>query len=154
VAEIWALATSHRDAIHPAPLEASRERVGEALGEPGSFVLVAEAGGEVVAFALVHRERGASERAAELRFLATDPARWGAGAATALLTALPSVLTEAGYERACLTVYAPNPRARSLYEHLGWIHDGAPARRSKRTGKLKLRYTLGLSRGHGGAPDP
>jgi GNAT superfamily N-acetyltransferase len=144
VAEIWALATSTRDAIDPAPLEASRERIDEALAEPGSFVLVAEAGGEVIAFALVHRERGASQHDAELRFLGTHPAHWGAGAATKLLESLPGVLREAGYERACLTVYAPNPRARGLYEHLGWIHDGAPPRPSRRTGKLKLRYTLDL----------
>jgi len=144
VAEIWALATSTRDAIEPAPLEASRQRIDEALAEPGSFVLVAEGAGSVIAFALVHRERGATERDAELRFLATDPAHWGAGAATQLLETLPAVLRQAGYERACLTVYAPNPRARSLYEHLGWLHDGAPPRPSKRTGKLKLRYTLDL----------
>ena len=149
VAEIWALATSTRDAIDPAPLEASRERIDDALAEPGSFVLVAEAGDDVIGFALVHRERGASGRDAELRFLATDPAHWGAGAATALLEALPSVLREAGYERACLTVYAPNPRARSLYEHMGWAHDGTPPRPSKRTGKMKLRYTLRLSPGMG-----
>jgi hypothetical protein len=64
------------------------------------------------------------------------------------------VLRQAGYERACLTVYVPNPRARSLYEHLGWDHDGGPARPSKRTGKLKLRYTLDLSGDHGSARDP
>ncbi|HET8673263.1 MAG TPA: GNAT family N-acetyltransferase [Thermoleophilaceae bacterium] len=144
VAEIWALATSTRDAIDPAPLEVSRERIDEALAEPGSFVLVAERAGDVIAFALVHRERGAGERAAELRFLATDPAQWSAGAATELLEALPGVLREAGYERVCLTVYAPNPRARSLYEHMGWARDGTPPRSSKRTGKLKLRYRLSL----------
>jgi len=148
VAEIWALATGARDAIDPSPLEASRERIDEALGEPGSLVLVAAPGDEVIAFALVHRERGAGDRDAELRFIATDPTHWGVGAATALLEALPGALRQAGYERACLTVYAPNPRARRLYEHLGWTHDGAPPRRSTRTGKMKLRYTLDLSQTH------
>jgi len=148
VAEIWALATSTRDAIEPVPLEASRERIDEALAEPGSFVLVATLGDEVIAFALVHRERGARDREAELRFLATDPRHWSAGAATALLVTLPGELRQAGYQRACLTVYAPNPRARSLYEYLGWTRDGAPPRRSTRTGKMKLRYTLDLLHTH------
>jgi GNAT superfamily N-acetyltransferase len=54
-----------------------------------------------------------------------DPAYWRQGVGSALMAVALERLTDAGYLEAVLWVLAENPRARTFYEHNGWVGDGA-----------------------------
>ncbi len=61
---------------------------------------------------------------ADVVTLAVNPARWGQGTGTALLTALVDEARKRGYEEVLLEVREDNPRARRLYLRHGFTEVG------------------------------
>ena len=91
-------------------------------------LLVAVVGDEVVGFTGFGPVLDAdSERPTTGQLYGIDvrPDRWGRGVGRALLAAAHSGLAERGHDSALLWVLPGNQRARSVYEHYGWRHDGA-----------------------------
>jgi RimJ/RimL family protein N-acetyltransferase len=52
------------------------------------------------------------------------PDLWGCGVGGALLAAVHAGLADHGYRTAVLWVLPGNRRARAVYKHYGWRHDG------------------------------
>ena len=61
---------------------------------------------------------------ADVVTLAVDPAHWGQGTGTALLSALVDVAGGRGYTEVVLEVRKDNPRARRLYLRHGFTEIG------------------------------
>lgn len=141
-AEIWAAATAARDGEQPAPGDARTARavIGAVLAAQGTLLLALDQSRRALGFATL-QPVPQQEACAELRYLAVRPELWGQGAGRALMRTLPMWLRELGFERAWLTVYADNARARSLYELAGWRATGETLRHD-RTGKPMVRYEL------------
>nr|WP_281413154.1 GNAT family N-acetyltransferase [Marivibrio halodurans] len=55
-------------------------------------------------------------------------AHWGRGLARALMRRIEAAARAAGHRRLELSVFAPNMRARRLYEGLGYDHEGIKRR--------------------------
>jgi ribosomal protein S18 acetylase RimI-like enzyme len=89
-------------------------------------VLVAEADGEVVGYGKIEHptELPASAHVWHVTGLAVDPSFEGHGAGRALMEALIELARERGGRRMTLRVFAPNERARRLYERLGFEVEG------------------------------
>jgi ribosomal protein S18 acetylase RimI-like enzyme len=79
-------------------------------------VIVADEGGEVAGFVMLHGDEVEQVYVAE-RFR-------GQGIADALLGDAERRIREAGFERAWLAVVAGNARARRFYERSGWVDEG------------------------------
>ncbi len=90
------------------------------LAVPGTVSLGRFEDGQLIAIALFQ----ASGEEADLLTVATDPARRGKGAASALLTCLISTLPARGVQRLTLDVAEDNAAARGLYARLGFTEDG------------------------------
>jgi GNAT superfamily N-acetyltransferase len=93
----------------------------------GHAAWVAEAGGEVVAFAdvLPSRDDDADEVTGEVLMIYARPDAWGSGAGRELMAAAVAGLREAGFRSATLWVLDSNARARRFYERAGFAPDGA-----------------------------
>ena len=65
---------------------------------------------------------------ADVLTIAVNPARWGEGTGSALLTALLGEAGERGCDEVLLEVRADNPRARQLYLRHGFAEIGDAAR--------------------------
>lgn len=89
-------------------------------------VVVAELDGRVVGYAKMRHptELPASEHVWECNGLAVDPECEGRGAGRALIEALIARARERGGLKFTLRVFAPNARARRLYEALGFQTEG------------------------------
>jgi ribosomal protein S18 acetylase RimI-like enzyme len=89
-------------------------------------VLVAEADGRVVGYGKIEHptELPASDHVWYVAGLAVDPGFEGRGAGRALMEALMDLARERGGTRMTLRVFAPNDRARRLYEGLGFEVEG------------------------------
>ena len=89
-------------------------------------VLVAELKGRVVGYGKAEyaTELPASRHVFHVNGLAVDPASEGNGAGRALMEALIERARERGCTRMTLRVFAPNERARRLYERLGFEVEG------------------------------
>ena len=83
--------------------------------------LVAEDGGTLIGYAGMMFTGGTQS---DVVTLAVNPARWGEGTGTALLTALIDEADERGYEEVLLEVREDNPRARRLYLRHGFTEIG------------------------------
>jgi ribosomal protein S18 acetylase RimI-like enzyme len=95
------------------------------LGEPGSFLLIAEDDGAAVGYALVtfHDQDDShttGERFAELQSLAVAPARRGAGLGTSLLHEVYRQVRARGAEEMVIGVLATNADALRLYQREGF----------------------------------
>ncbi len=93
------------------------------FAQPASrrLYLVAVGAGALVGYAGMMFTGGSQ---ADVVTLAVDPARWGAGTGTALLTALVDEAGKRGYEEVLLEVREDNPRARQLYLRHGFTEVG------------------------------
>jgi ribosomal protein S18 acetylase RimI-like enzyme len=89
-------------------------------------VLVAELDGRVVGYGKIDHptELPASAHVWYVSGLAVDPEFEGRGAGRALMEALIALSRERGGLRMTLRVFAPNERARRLYERLGFETEG------------------------------
>jgi [ribosomal protein S18]-alanine N-acetyltransferase len=83
--------------------------------------LVAEEGKELVGYAGMMFTGGSQ---ADVVTLAVNPAHWGQGTGTALLTALVDEAEKRGYAEVLLEVREDNPRARQLYLRHGFTEVG------------------------------
>jgi [ribosomal protein S18]-alanine N-acetyltransferase len=83
--------------------------------------LVAEDGNALIGYAGMMFASGSQ---ADVVTLAVNPARWGEGIGTALLTALVDEAEKRGYEEVLLEVREDNPRARRLYLRHGFAEIG------------------------------
>jgi ribosomal-protein-alanine N-acetyltransferase len=83
--------------------------------------LVAEAASTLIGYAGMMFTGGSQ---ADVVTLAVNPARWGQGTGTALLTALVDEAGKRGYEEVLLEVREDNPRARQLYLRHGFTEAG------------------------------
>ena len=93
------------------------------FAQPASrrLYLVAEEGNTLVGYAGMMFTGGSQ---ADVVTLAVDPARWGQGTGTALLTALVEEADKRGYDEVLLEVREDNPRARQLYLRHGFAEVG------------------------------
>ncbi|MCV3239026.1 GNAT family N-acetyltransferase [Mesorhizobium sp. ZC-5] len=127
-AQIWAEATSARDGDDDVPpLGISRPiivRVLESSRRALLLVILNDAG-EAVGFAAIAPVPGNADMA-ELHYVGVSPRAWGGGFGKQLMAAVPAALRKRGFTAAKLAVYADNPRAVRLYEHLGWRRHGDP----------------------------
>jgi ribosomal protein S18 acetylase RimI-like enzyme len=89
-------------------------------------VVVAELDGRPVGWAKMNHptELPASGHVWHVTGLAVDPEFEGRGAGRALMHALIELARERGGRRMTLRVFAPNERARRLYERLGFEVEG------------------------------
>jgi [ribosomal protein S18]-alanine N-acetyltransferase len=87
--------------------------------------LVAEDGNALIGYAGMMFAGGSQ---ADVVTLAVNPARWGEGTGTALLTALVDEAEKRGYEEVLLEVREDNPRARQLYLRHGFAEIGVRRR--------------------------
>jgi RimJ/RimL family protein N-acetyltransferase len=100
-----------------------------------------------IALAIPSRDdRGSVEVAA----LNVDPAAWGHGAGTALMSAATRHFQDLPQETATLWVVDGNARAQRFYERLGWRYDGI-TKTHVGTGVLELHMRLELSSESGAA---
>jgi [ribosomal protein S18]-alanine N-acetyltransferase len=83
--------------------------------------LVAEAGDALIGYAGMMFTGGSQ---ADVVTLAVDPAHWGQGTGTALLSALVDEAGSRGYTEVVLEVRKDNPRARRLYLRHGFTEIG------------------------------
>jgi ribosomal-protein-alanine N-acetyltransferase len=83
--------------------------------------LVAEAGDALIGYAGMMFTGGSQ---ADVVTLAVDPAHWGQGTGTALLSALVDEAGSRGYTEVVLEVRQDNPRARRLYLRHGFTEIG------------------------------
>jgi [ribosomal protein S18]-alanine N-acetyltransferase len=93
------------------------------FAQPASrrLYLVAEEGDTLVGYAGMMFTGGPQ---ADVVTLAVDPARWGQGTGTALLTALVDEAARRGCTEVLLEVREDNPRARQLYLRQGFTEVG------------------------------
>ena len=89
-------------------------------------VVVAELGGRVAGYGKLERPTPlpASDHVWQVTGLAVDPATERQGVGRALLEAMVELARERGGRRLTLRVFAPNERARRLYEALGFELEG------------------------------
>ena len=93
------------------------------FGQPASrrLYLVAEEEDTVIGYAGMMFGGGSQ---ADVVTLAVDPAHWGQGTGTALLSALVDEAGRRGYTEVLLEVREDNPRARKLYLRHGFTEIG------------------------------
>jgi len=93
------------------------------FAQPASrrLYLVAEEGDTLIGYAGMMFSGGPQ---ADVVTLAVDPARWGQGTGTALLTALVDEAARRGCTEVLLEVREDNPRARRLYLRHGFTEVG------------------------------
>jgi [ribosomal protein S18]-alanine N-acetyltransferase len=93
------------------------------FAQPASrrLYLVAEEGETLIGYAGMMFTGGPQ---ADVVTLAVDPARWGQGTGTALLTALVDEAARRGCTEVLLEVRKDNPRARQLYLREGFTEVG------------------------------
>lgn len=101
---------------YPFPAEAALEDWRTALADPARSVLVAGPSGALRAY-LMHD-------AARVHKLAVHPDHWGHGLATRALDTALAAMRDRGTSTAWLWCLEANPRARRLYERLGWTDSG------------------------------
>lgn len=115
--------------------------------DPRVSVLLAEADGRVVAFAVTRPSGDADADPArgELDAFFADPAAWGSGVGRTLLQAAVDALRSAGFSDATLWTAELNHRPRRIYEIAGWTLDGTDRRRSfAEVEFVELRYRIRL----------
>jgi ribosomal-protein-alanine acetyltransferase len=93
------------------------------FAQPASrrLYLVAEEGNTLIGYAGMMFTGGSQ---ADVVTLAVNPARWGEGTGSALLTALVDEAEKRGYAEVLLEVREDNPRAKQLYLRHGFAEIG------------------------------
>jgi ribosomal-protein-alanine N-acetyltransferase len=101
----------------------TREMFAAEFAQPASrrLYLVAEEGKALIGYAGMMFAGG---RQADVVTLGVDPAWWGRGTGTALLTALVEEARRRGCGEVLLEVREDNPRARQLYQRNGFTEIG------------------------------
>ena len=129
VVAVWRAAnTTRRNGQPPTPKH--EERVRSFVEKPDAFLIVADAGGEVVGVALGMQGR-ADDGAGlpipglcHVSMIFVAPERWGEGIGGQLVDAVLTGARSRGYSRIQLWTQSGNPRAQSLYEGRGFRLSG------------------------------
>lgn len=106
------------------------DRVRAHLENPGSFLVVATVGGEVVGMAVGMQglsEDGVGppvEGLCHIGAVFVSPGHWGTGIGGGLVDRVLAAARARGYEEAQLWTHADNPRAQRLYERRGFRRTG------------------------------
>jgi N-acetyltransferase len=111
----------------PEAWQIRREKYERWLGDPDTFFVIAETGGEPAGYAFVtvgmpYASWAAGERLAELETLSVLPAHRGSGVGTALLDAVWQHLAELGVEDMQIVTTETNAGAQRFYERHGFAH--------------------------------
>ena len=99
--------------------------------ERGNPQLVADAAGEIVGWCDVRRDTVDSYAHVGVLGMGLLPQWRGRGLGERLIRAALDAATAAGFEKVELSVYATNPRARRLYEKVGFVLEGTRVRGRK-----------------------
>jgi ribosomal protein S18 acetylase RimI-like enzyme len=126
-------------AVSPTPIPTRENRTSffDDRTEHGNY-LVAEDGGQVLGYVLVHQNIPLESHAHVLAIngLAVSPAAQGRGVGRALIEAAVAEATRRGATKVQLRVLGENAGARRLYERCGFIVEGVLR------GEFKLNGTL------------
>jgi len=117
-------------------------RIADRLGEPGTWALLAEAGGEPAGHVAFFAQAG-TEGSAHLWQLFVRPPWWGAGLGRELLGRALEEARAQGYERMRLFTPEGQTRARAFYEREGFEAVG-PAAFDPKIGFEIMQYARGL----------
>jgi ribosomal protein S18 acetylase RimI-like enzyme len=126
---VWRAAQAARQGRRPVRVE-SEERVRSYTLKPDAFLLLAEAGSEVVGMGLGMQglaDDGAGPPVPGLCHIAmifVAPERWSEGIGGRVLGGVLEEACSRGYERAQLWTHADNARAQRLYERHGFRRTG------------------------------
>lgn len=124
VARVHTRARAARDFTDRVPRDTDEAVWATRLATDEVETVVAEAGGEVVAFASA-TDTGDETLPAEPLLLAlyVEPAHQGRGHGAALLASVTDAWRARGARALTLFVHADNARARAFYERQGWVPD-------------------------------
>jgi GNAT superfamily N-acetyltransferase len=97
------------------------------IEDPGVSMLMAEDGGELLAFSACgeSRDDDADPSVGEIRSFFVAAGRWGQGIGRELMAAALDSLRERGCTEATVWSFAANERANTFYERAGFTRDGA-----------------------------
>lgn len=145
------LPATYLDALsEPAIAAARTQQWAVGLREGRDVAVVEDAGGQVVAFAIVtpSRDADAAPGVGEVPAIYCHPTAWGQGYGSAVHDAALAHLTRTGHHEVTLWVLAANERARTFYVRQGWHVDHGPggARQDHVAGVLveEVRYRRAL----------
>ena len=139
-ARIWAVATAERDnKPEPAPVEAALPIIEQGLRPADATLHLAYLRKHAVGFAVVVVQR----RGLEILYLGVDPAAWGGGIASRLLSDVTEYARETSRTEVELWVYDDNARAVEVYRRAGWSATD-DVRTHPRSGRLERRHVLSV----------
>jgi GNAT superfamily N-acetyltransferase len=126
--------------------EPDPERWYALIEDPAVLMLIAEEGGELVAFATSGkcRDPDAPTDVGEIRSLFVAAGRWRRGVGSALLAAALESLHDQGYTQASLWSFDANERANAFYEANGFTRDGATKTETAWAHIPEVRYRRSL----------
>ena len=104
---------------------------------------VADDAGRVVGWCDVRREPAQAYAHVGLLGMGVLPEYRGRGLGEQLIRSALEASTQAGFEKIELSVYATNPRARALYEKVGFVLEGTKARGRKVDGVYDDVHIMG-----------
>jgi GNAT superfamily N-acetyltransferase len=126
--------------------EVNAERWYALIEDPGVSMLMAEDGGELLAFSACgeSRDDDADPSVGEVRsfFVAAD--RWGQGIGRELMAAALDSLRERGCTEATVWSFAANERGNAFYERAGFTRDGAQKTEDAWAHLLEVRFRRSL----------
>jgi ribosomal protein S18 acetylase RimI-like enzyme len=111
--------------VTPGPLPEPEQSFWNERTQPDD-VLVAERNGQIAGYVKMRHPTplASNDHVWEITGLAVHPDAQGRGAGRALLEAIAAAARERGGRRLTLRVFAPNERARRLYERAGFRVEG------------------------------
>lgn len=131
IAVLWRDANAARRSLPSADLAETERQVLARLNERGSFAVLAEEHGAVLAMAIALPARaldGASPEVVpglvHVSMVAVRADRWGEGLGAVVLESVQTTARERGFVRGQLWTHETNLRGHGLYERLGWARSG------------------------------
>jgi GNAT superfamily N-acetyltransferase len=125
------------------------QRVLREAGQPGTGVVVAESGADLLGFVHFCPTRDADQdpaRVGEVSSIYLLPQAWAKGLGWRLMAGAVRHLTDAGYAEALLWVLDTNARARRFYTRADWAENGATRHEDLRGFPItEVRYRRQLS---------
>jgi GNAT superfamily N-acetyltransferase len=116
------------------------------MSQPGVvFVLAVAQGPQGYVCFGPSRDGDADSGLGEIRTLFVEPAAWGTGVGSALVSHTVRSLAEAGYAEATVWSFAANARANAVYERHGLRRDGSERREEAWANLPEVRYRRPVS---------
>jgi len=127
----------------PWDLEAERKWLSKFDGED-TVLFVAEQGGSIVGQADCHRGAYPKIRHTGTIGIAIRDSWREVGLGWILMNRVLEWMRQRGFEKACLSVFATNDRAKGLYVSLGFVEEGVRRRQLKIRGEYVDEIEMGL----------